>query len=378
MSVLQAILQYKAQEEAKEQAQTAAIGQAVNNFIQMRQQGLQNMLVKAKIKELEKPDPYEDLLKRGKAFEAASIIADQTGDTTALDLLRGQKPKETVNQYLSPIAGGTMPKTEIPKVDDLLEQPSTPRFERTLSGRELTPEGETGQKLYEAKVGAGIEVDKQVLSQRAKAQEKTTRDTLRAELVSDTAFQEVAKADQQVFDKFGLKPGSYFGLFAKLVPKQIVDNKAAALGAGREAAATVGMSIIPAARAVRMVNIFAKSSAEFGNTIEGNAANVAASLGNTFARQLSDNINMDVKGGGEKPIQEITQDPLTGKYLSELYGDERKSAMKRVKNLFIEETEKEYIMQTFYNNPDLLKEETVEEILSTMSLEEKKQLRGGM
>ena len=393
MGILAEVIAFKQQEDKKSLLDIMAIGDSVESFINIRKdqkkqkrQSLIDDLSRRNIEsqiEARKPSVLDELLERGKAFEAAAIIADQTGNTSLLDTLRAGS--DDLKDLLSP--EGTEDITSVdrflPKKESQAVQPSLPRtdglgvgLERTPSGK-LTKVGEVQLGLQEKKAAAVISAEKETTSQKLKAQEKSGRDVQRAALATDTAMDEVVRFNEEQFRKFGVKPGDYFGLFDKMTPKQVNEFKAGAVGAGREASATVGMSIIPQARAVRMVEIFSKSSAEIGNTIEGNANNIASSMGNVFGRALTDNIPMETIDGKTVPIQSITPDPETGQMISEIIGfSERIDALIRVKRKFRDEVQRKYIIDVFKRNPDLLQEKTINELIEGLSPEEIEDLLG--
>lgn len=236
---------------------------------------------------------------------------------------------------------------------------------RTPSGKptELVDIGaETAIKRAEAEV----QVEKEAATQLAKAGELAERDFLRANAAVDTAFDQVLAFDDEMFRKYDIKPGDYFGLVAKMTPQQLNQFKAAAVGAGKESAALIARQIIPGVRAANITEIFAKSSAEIGNTQEGNAANVSASMGNAFANALSANIDVVMEDGTKARIQDVTIDPVTGKPLSQLTYLEKSRAINDIKREFAEQNRKDYIMRVYNKNPNLLQAETIVDIKSEL------------
>jgi hypothetical protein len=234
-----------------------------------------------------------------------------------------------------------------------------PKYSGGGRAKEIVDIGaETAIKRAEAEVG----VEKEVASQKGKAGELAERDFLRASAAVDTAFDQVLAFDEEQFTKYGVKPGDYLGLFAKLTPSQKNQFKAAAVGAGRESAALIARQIIPGVRAANITKIFAKSSAEIGNTQEGNAANVSASMGNAFANAISANIDVVTENGKKVRIQDVTIDPKTGKTLSQLPYEEKSRAINDIKRKFAEDSRQDYINRVYKRNPSLLKPETVARI----------------
>lgn len=137
----------------------------------------------------------------------------------------------------------------------------------------------------------------------------------------------------------------------------------------------VARQIIPGVRSASITNIFAKSTAEIGNTQEGNAANVSASMGNAFANALSANIDVVMEDGTKARIQDVTIDPKTGKALSQLSYIEKGRALNDVKRAFAEQSRQDYIMRVYNKNPKLLQTETVLGIESELRQKEIAELR---
>lgn len=275
----------------------------------------------------------------------------------------------TPSAALAPRAPGLAPSPIAPtlpgqqRLESVTEKRITPtgvqtgKFERVPTTQEI--QKETAQKA----AGAAA-------TQGAKAAQKAEVGVLRASIASDTAFNEVVRFNRVQFDKFGVRPGDFLGLFDKFTPEQINEFKAAAVGAGREAAATVGMQIIPAARAVRMVDIFAKSSAKVGLTIEGNANNVGASMGNAFGNALAANISIPMQDGTDKKIQDVTIDKKTGLPLSQLNFSERLRAFTDITQDFRNKTASNYILNIFERDPELLQPDFRQKLETAIEMED--------
>jgi len=228
------------------------------------------------------------------------------------------------------------------------------------------PEGivNIGEKTRIESAASNVQVDKEVKSQREKAGELAQRGIQRAASASKTAIDEVVRFNIENFEKFGIKPGAGLGFIEKLLPEQLNRYKASATGAGREAAATVGTQIIPAARAVRMVEIFAKSTAEVGNTVEGNAANAAASMANVWGNALSTNFEVEMKDGTKKRLKEVVNDPQTGTPLSDFKFPEVFDAIGRATEEFKLKTEQNYLDKVYNADKRILEPRTILQIES--------------
>lgn len=249
-----------------------------------------------------------------------------------------------------------------------------PREQPSVTGSLVIPsyEGKTGIPKEVVDIGAqtaikraesDVSVEGQVKSQAQKAADLAERDFRRASAAVDTAFDQVLSFDELNFNKYGVKPGDYLGLFAKLQPQQLNAYKAAAVGAGKESAALIARQIIPGVRGANITNIFARSSAEIGNTQEGNAANVSASMGNAFANALSQNIKVyDENTGKEVNLLDVTIDKQTGKPLSKLSILDQARAINDLKREFAEKLNSDYIMRVYRKNQNLLQPETVNRI----------------
>ena len=281
-----------------------------------------------------------------------------------------------VGQRITPSAALAPTPAPVPPPAPLATSTLAP-FGGQLLGEELTAKrGAQTLKLKRQPTTAEIQADiakgaaKAAAGEGAKAAEKAERGVLRASIASNTAFDEVVRFNRVQFKKFGVRPGDFLGLFDKLTPKQLNEHKAAAVGAGREAAATVGMQIIPAARAVRMVDIFAKSSAEIGNTIEGNANNVGASMGNAFGNALAANILIPMADGTNQKIQDVTIDKQTGRSLSQLPFAERLRAFNDITQDFRNKVASNYILNIFERDPELLQPEFRQELETSIEMED--------
>lgn len=216
-------------------------------------------------------------------------------------------------------------------------------------------------ELYAKIVGeeTAAKVASQVAAQKGKAQEQLERDYLRVQSVVDTTMDGMFDFGEEQLEKVGTTPGAYLGIIDKMTPKQWNRYKAAVEGSGREASGTVGRFLIPGARGASLTTIFAKSTAEVGNTIEGNASNIAFTKGNLLAAAISTNI-MDIDSEGKiRPIQDIIIDPVTGKKMSELPNKDKVRVMNEMKHKFIRETERHIETQAFLRNPKLLQNSTI-------------------
>jgi len=127
MAVLETLLKFKEMERQKANADINAIGTAVNTFIQAKQgredRQLNNLLAQAQIKNINsqieergKDSPLNDLLRRGKAVDAAISV----GDMDLANKLRGVK---SVDQFLEPTIANVTPKIPL-QVDLGVEQSS--------------------------------------------------------------------------------------------------------------------------------------------------------------------------------------------------------------------------------------------------------------
>jgi len=161
-------------------------------------------------------------------------------------------------------------KTQFEAIKSFQAQPTNTGISKQVGGIAIpkrTPAGkpkeiiDIDEQTRIDRASANVQVEKEVKSQEAKDRSDVRKALERSITTTGTAQDAVTRFDKENFDLYGVKPGDYFGLFAKLQPKQTNRYKAAAKGAGREAAATVGIGIIPAARAVRMVELFAESTA---------------------------------------------------------------------------------------------------------------------
>lgn len=275
------------------------------------------------------------------------------------------------NELGTPIRRGTPTGTKIGTSKSTTSTGSNiviPKF-----GKEGRPSGavDIDAKTQIEQAAADVVISKEVRSQQAKAGELAERVTLRSSATSGTAFDEVLRFNNENLKKFGFKPGAGLGILEKLQPDQLNRYKAAAQGAGREAAATVGTGIIPAARAVKMVEIFSKSTAEIGNTVEGNAANVAASMANIWGAAITTNFEIELNeknpdGSFKKSnLKDMIKDPLTGVPLSQIQYPEVLLAISRVTEEFKLKTEDHYLEKAFNVNPDLLQPETANNIRSS-------------
>ena len=210
-----------------------------------------------------------------------------------------------------------------------------------------SPESKIEQSIY-----------KESASQGSKAAELAGRDVFRATSAIDTTFDAYLGFSDTQFQKFGLKPGQFLGLADKLTPSQWNEYKAGFKGASREAAALVARQLIPGVRAANITEIFAKSTAEIGNTSEGNARNVSLTMQNSFSNSLAQNIIVATEDGKSVPIQSITKDPKTGKIISSLLYKEKTEAINRLKRQYGEELNDYYLKRTFDKNPELLEKKT--------------------
>lgn len=188
---------------------------------------------------------------------------------------------------------------------------------------------------------------------------KIGRDYLRVSTVLDRTMDSAFKFNTEQLDKFGTKPGQYLGLVDKLTPDQWNKYKAGWIGAGREGAATMGRFLIPGARGINMTVVFAKSTAEIGNTVEGNAFNLSNSMGNTFGTALANNIMTLDNNGKPVHIQDVTIDKATGLPLSRLPIAQRIRAVNDLTTEHVNLTEKHYLTQAFLRDPRILQNKTI-------------------
>ena len=214
----------------------------------------------------------------------------------------------------------------------------------------------TGQAM------ADIEVGKQVAGQAGKAAQTAGVTFQGSATAGDTAFDTMLNFHEVQLEKFKTKPGEAFGLIDKMTPKQLNSYKAAAEGAGVEAAALVGRSLIPQVRAVAITKIFRESTAEIGNTIEGNAANIAASQRNSLAQAMNQNASVQSEGGEMVNINDLIVDEKTGKKMSELSFEDAVRAKRDFLRKWEKEVNDRYIMQAHKRNPKLLQESTLKKL----------------
>jgi hypothetical protein len=136
-------------------------------------------------------------------------------------------------------------------------------------------------------------------------------------------------------------------------------------GSAREASALVARNLIPGVRGVNITEVFQKSVAQPGSTMEGSANNISYTMQNNFAAAIANDMQViDEKTGKKISIQEVIIDEKTGKKMSELSIDEKKKALDRIKRKFGEELRMFYLGQAYVRNPKLLQRKTVEEIKS--------------
>jgi len=213
------------------------------------------------------------------------------------------------------------------------------------------------EEQAKAKIAAGTEGRKEAL--------KTSKDYLRVTSTLDTTMDTAFKFAERQYEIFKTKPGAALGFIDKLTPDQYNEYKAGWVASGREAAATVGRFLIPGARGANLTYIFAKSAAEIGNTIEGNAFNVAASMGNAFSTNLSMNAAVSTEDGKIVNLQDITIDKRTGKPLSQLPVQEKARAINELKAEHIKQLERHYITQAYIrpNGEKLLQKRTIVKLI---------------
>ena len=213
-------------------------------------------------------------------------------------------------------------------------------------------------------IRARIQSDKEVTSEQAKHAQEMGRDYLRATGALDTTYDYVFKFNQEQHEKFGVKPGQFFGLIDKMTPEQWNQYKTAAEASSKEAASLVGRLLIPAVRGAYITEIFAGSTATVGNTIEANATNLGETASNNLVAALSSNIMVvDDATGKIVPIQTVTIDEKTGKPLSQLNLRDKTRAMNEIKRKQGEMTRQFHLTQAYDRNPELLDSETVKELV---------------
>ncbi|MCP3681326.1 MAG: hypothetical protein GY861_01425 [bacterium] len=227
-------------------------------------------------------------------------------------------------------------------------------------------EGTAAKKLVglDPKSIAELEVAKQAQAQGAKAGELAERDVIRASAAIDTSWDTAIDFGSQQFDNLGLRPGQFLGIVDKLTPSEYNDYKDAFIGAGKESASLIARQLIPGVRAANITEIFSKSTAQLGATMEANAANISASMGNAWGNALAQNIEVVTEDGNKARIQDITIDEETGKPISQLPFGDKLDAVNRAKRKFQDDLQKKSIDEVYKRDPRLLKPETIKKLES--------------
>lgn len=130
MGALDSIIKLKQLEAVREQQDIQAIGDSVTNFLNIKKREEESVLderlreaqirnIESQIETREKDDPLEDLLKRGKAVDAAFSIGRQD----LVDQIRNKsaKPIDAVNKSLSPVA--QIPESTATSLDNFIKEP---------------------------------------------------------------------------------------------------------------------------------------------------------------------------------------------------------------------------------------------------------------
>lgn len=357
-NALDLVIAMRKERQQRESADAEAIGNFGNNL-------LAGLIKGRELKLKEKGSAFDDLINAGKGIEAAKALNDPALAQRIRTAYGGNTNPSTFTQ---PATQASAPQTTSQSSTDPLQSTLAPTSLSNFIG-ETDAFGDPTErsKLAVKEAEANIAMNKEVDTAAAKDAEETGRSGPKAQSAVDTSFDAVMNFDNEQYEQYGIKPGDFLGLAAKLTPKQLNKFKAGAHAAGREASAIVGRQLVPQARGVNMVKVFEQSSAELGNSIEGNAENVAFTNGNIFANSIIDNItDIDVNTGQERPIQDLIIDPQTGVPLSQLPVKQRTASIIRLKNSFIRETEQLYLEKAFERNPNILKPESREKIIKSL------------
>jgi len=157
-----------------------------------------------------------------------------------------------------------------------------------------TPEsvgaGKGIEKVAEIGTSGDAQIDYETKLQEAKEVSKTSTEmssnTLRMMASSYTLLDTFLDRADDLQEKHGIKPGLGSGIMGKLAPQELDAYRDAFIGAGIENAAQVASVSIPSARAVRIVNVFAKSGPGEWSTIESGINNATATWKGAVAKDV--------------------------------------------------------------------------------------------
>ena len=314
-----------------------------------------------------------------KIDELNSVIDNVEGEAQAINLidkaLQEYEPKDVISTTKQGIMGGTIDPTTLSPAQQKLagvaeSKSSVEKLEEQVYLMQLEKDNPEAYKvIMEARGRAGeAEVFQKGAeaagSQKAKAQESLERDYYRVNATLDRGMDSAYKHGIRQLEITNTKPGEYLGIVDLVTPQQVNEYKAGWVGAGREGAATVGRFLIPGMRGLSATEIFSKSGAEIGNTIESNSFNVANSMGNAFSTALSNNIAViddrkdSVTYGKLVPIQTLAIDPNTGKPVQNLGTVQKQRAINDLSARHVVEQERHYLTQALKRDSRLLQKKT--------------------
>jgi len=290
---------------------------------------------------------------RGK--DPASLMAAMDKAVDIVSKIRNQTPEGQERTFGSTIAGRIIRDSQSPGGIERLqtENPFGVKASKEGVSVDIPASPEAMQKEAEATAY------KEAASQSAKAAELAERDVFRAGAAVDTAFDQAISFGEKQMENYGLRPGQLFGLVDKATPSEWNEFKDAFTGATREGASLIARQLIPGVRAANITKLFEKSISTLGKTMESNAVNSGASMGNAFANALSQNIRVETEDGKKINIQDATIDKVTGRPISKLGFKEKTRAINDLKREFAKELERDLMERTYKRNPSLLQPSTV-------------------
>jgi hypothetical protein len=261
----------------------------------------------------------------------------------------------------------------------IIQRDNVRTVSRNIVAPELTPSGRPIKRIdIDAttdidKAKAEVQIGKEVDTEAGKVASEIERDFNRASATADTAFDLALSFAEKQYQLMGVRPGQLWGAIDKFTPSELNEFKDAFKGAGVEAAALIARLTIPGVRGANITEIFKGSTATIGKTMEANAVNISASMGNALGATISMNSKVSDVNGRKVSIQDLIIDDESGLPISSLGVIEKTRAINKVKREFISNLNDEFIARVYKRNPALLQPETVSIIEEKLKIPQSKE-----